>query len=269
MNLAGLVGAALAFSAVTPWDGVQPLKSTNPSQVCRWATYTTQRKNKGQICLHNFGDQYVSGNVMNDGRWNGCDLIPTLYDRHGPGVYVDIGANIGTCVLTMLLDTDAEIVAFEPNPNNLFCLTSTLLRLPVSQRRRVTVFPFALGSTSMNSTINAPQQNMGNSVIGRIVRDFPGQTFYPPIPIRIEVLDKIWSTTARVPVVKIDVQGFECEVVRGATALLNTAQSVMSEIEPKFLSGTTNRCSEPILKLLLKNYGLMHRTNEVFERSFM
>lgn len=250
-----------------PWKGVLPITSTNPTQVCKWATYKTQKGNKGNICLHNSGDQYVSGDVLRTGRWNGCDLIPNLYEKHGSGLYIDIGANIGTCVLTMLLDTNATIVAFEPNPNNLFCLTSTLLRLPFSQQSRVSVFPFALGSTRMNSTINAPQQNMGNGVIGKIVKDFPSQVFHPPIPIQVEVFDQVISTVSYVPVLKIDVQGFECEVIRGAKNLINVAQSVMSEIELKFLDSTTNRCSATILKLLLKRAGLTHKSHELFERT--
>ena len=48
------------------------------------------------------------------------------------GVYLDIGANIGACIMTMLLASDAFIVAFEPNPANLFRLTSTLLKLEVT-----------------------------------------------------------------------------------------------------------------------------------------
>lgn len=249
-----------------PWKGVLPVKSTNPAQDCKWATYKTQKGNTGTICLHDSGDQYVSGSVLRTGRWYGCDLLPNLYEKHGSGLYIDIGANIGTCVLTMLLDTNATIVAFEPNPNNLFCLTSTLLRLPLSQQSRVSVFPFALGSTRMNSTINAPQQNMGNGVVGKIVKDFPSQVFNPPIPIQVEVFDQVIPSVSYVPVLKIDVQGFECEVIRGAKNLINVSQSIMSEIETKFLDSTTNRCSAGILKLLLKSAGFTHKSHELFER---
>ena len=48
----------------------------------------------------------------------------------------------------MLVETDANVLAFEPNPANLFALTSTLLRLGPAYSNRVTLFPAAVGSIS-------------------------------------------------------------------------------------------------------------------------
>ncbi len=250
------------------WDNQFVIQSSNPNQKCRWSNYRTLRGNQGLICLHNKGDQYVSGSVVQHGRWGGCDLLPTQYDKYAGEIYVDIGANIGTCVLTMLLDTNAKIIAFEPNPDNLFCLTSTLMNMNPEHRKRVTLFALALGSKRGRNTINAPQQNMGNGVVGRVVKDFDTQVFNPPIPIWVDVLDRIWrpSKNTRIPIVKVDVQGYECEVFRGAMRFLKHVESVLSEIELRFLDGTTEACSAVILKELLLSKGLVHKSGELFER---
>jgi len=70
------------------------------------------------------------------GKWRDCDILPTQWHRLGneTGEYIEIGANIGACMMEMLTKTNAKITVFEPNPVNLFCLTSTKERLPKKMR---------------------------------------------------------------------------------------------------------------------------------------
>ena len=61
--------------------------------------------------------------------------------------YRPVGANLGACVFEMLFSVpDVLIVAVEPQPLNVFRLTSTLSQLDWEKRKRVVVFPVALGS---------------------------------------------------------------------------------------------------------------------------
>ena len=110
-----------------------------------------------------------------------CQILPILWQQQTTptdGIYFEIGANIGSCVMEMLLSTDdAKIVAFEPHPRNQFVLKSTIKRLPQELQRRVAFFPIGLGDVSTTSTIFAAKGNMGNSVVGKIIKDSGGQEF--------------------------------------------------------------------------------------------
>lgn len=77
-----------------------------------------------QMCVHSFQDS-VSDEIRHNKHWYDCDVLPSLWNEVGyigsgeeSSYYVDIGSNIGSCVIEMLLATDAKIIAFEPHPMN-------------------------------------------------------------------------------------------------------------------------------------------------------
>jgi FkbM family methyltransferase len=156
---------------------------------------------------------------------------------------LEIGGNIGACVMQMLLTTTSvPIIEFEPDPRNRFCMTSTLMTLPQDQRDRVSLFPIALGSEIGSSTINAAKGNFGNAVVGTTVSDHgvDDQKFFASIPIRVECIDTILNTDnlgGNVPLMKMDVQGFECFVVDGMGALvLKRIGIIATEMAGKWLA---------------------------------
>jgi hypothetical protein len=81
------------------------------------------------MCVHLAEiDKFVSGGIINRGRWGDCDKLTSLpwqeptagkNDDSPAGIYVEIEANIGSGVTQMLLSINATIVAFEPQPSNL------------------------------------------------------------------------------------------------------------------------------------------------------
>jgi hypothetical protein len=104
----------------------------------------------------------------------GYDGYGKPWPTAGPSsIYVEVGTNIGACVMDMLMHTDANIVAWEPAPKNLFVLTSTLMQLEEKYRKRVALFPVGAGDVDMASVIYAKVDNMGHSVVGKPVDDDP------------------------------------------------------------------------------------------------
>lgn len=145
------------------WDGKAALYAES-STPCRWAelrlpTSGQQAPEPGRICLHPDGqDQFVSEEISKLGHWKNCDDLTELLHDNPRAVYVDLGANIGACVMQVLFTTQASIIAFEPNPANLFRLTSTLLNFPQRLKDRVTLFPVALGDMpGTPSIVSNPQ----------------------------------------------------------------------------------------------------------------
>lgn len=122
-----------------------------------------------QMCVHSFQDS-VSDEIRHNKHWYDCDVLPSLWNEVGyigsgeeSSYYVDIGSNIGSCVIEMLLATDAKIIAFEPHPMNLFNLKKTIASMGKSFQDRVVLFPVGLGSMQSTSTIFSATGNMGNS----------------------------------------------------------------------------------------------------------
>mmetsp|Transcript_99 Transcript_99/g.130 ORF Transcript_99/g.130 Transcript_99/m.130 type:complete len:408 (+) Transcript_99:271-1494(+) len=195
-----------------------------------------------QICVHPFQD-IISDVIRRNGNWGDCHILSQFWKEESKDkgdVYVDIGANIGSCIMEMLFSTDANIVAFEPNPKNLYPLKNTLRKLPKHYQDRVALFPVALGSTKSSSTIFSASNNMGNSHVGKAVADLDlgHQVFHDKdtFEIRVERLDSILNTGTKITLMKLDAQGFECEVLDGmGSDLAATVQHVHFEKADRFL----------------------------------
>lgn len=147
---------------------------------CRWKEFKpagqTQDGKDGRaptfMCLYPRGeDIYVSANIEDRGHWPNCNDITNQLRGIKNAVYMDIGANIGACVMQVLHTTDASVVAFEPSPKNLFRLTSTLLSLPEEMKNRVTLYPVALGDRPATAAIMADPKNAGNTQVKRSDED--------------------------------------------------------------------------------------------------
>jgi FkbM family methyltransferase len=235
---------------------------------CRWGEFRATNGVTAPMCVHPDPDG-VSGSILSIGRWVECDRLTTLWQYSGDGVneksvYVEIGGNIGSCIMQMLLTTKAPIIVFEPDPRNQFCLTNTLMGLTQELRDRVSLFPIALGSEKGSSTINAAQGNMGNAVVGSQIKDKPGQQFLEPIPIRLERLDSILNTNDEgwnIPVMKIDAQGFECRIMDGMGAVPDRVRAIGTEIAKKWLVG--QGCSDVgyLNKLRAAGFDIKHSFN--------
>ena len=193
------------------------------------------------MCVHERDD--ISDAIQREGKWFNCEQNTKVWrkkyiENKENKTFIDIGANIGACVFEMLLATDANIIAFEPSPRNLFCLTSTLLRLHPDLRSRVTLFPIGIGDKKTSEIMFGAQGNYGNSVIGGIVPDQDrfAQTFSSPEIVYIEALESILNAHQPIHLMKIDAQGYECKIMKGmGTQLAQRVHMIFTEVAPRWL----------------------------------
>jgi FkbM family methyltransferase len=207
---------------------------------CEFTPYVSgTTKRQADICVHTFND-IVSENIQRSMGWKYCRILPKLWTANGMiddnSLYVDIGANIGSCVMEMLLSTNATVIAFEPHPMNVYNLKKTLSKLGKHYQDRLLLFPIGLGSSASASVINSAKGNMGNSQI--IVNNLSHTTdASQQFPINIERLDSILDAEKimKIRLVKMDVQGFECNALNGFGAIGQKIEIMKFEYEQSAL----------------------------------
>lgn len=197
---------------------------------CDWVSFVSTTGASAEMCVYRHRD-LITGDIRMVGRWTDCDALPVIWftdeEDDRASVYVDIGANIGACVLEVLLTTNANVIAFEPHPMNLYNLKQTVSRLPPELRNRLALFPIGLGDATTTARIYSAKHNMGNSVLGKIIKDDPQQEFDPAyeFDVPVERLDSILSeqSDAKVKLIKMDAQGYECSILEGMGSNLAAA----------------------------------------------
>ncbi len=147
-----------------------------------------------------------------------------------PGdVFVDVGANVGYFVRLIATHCrPAAIHAFEPQPTSSTLLSLNAWDLPVP----VTVWPLALADTRGTVVVSTAEHNVGDT---RVSAPSTALGVVSTAVAGVAPMDELLS--GRVDVVKIDVQGYEPEVIRGMTriALANPRIKLVIEFWPAAL----------------------------------
>ena len=144
-------------------------------------------------------------------------------------VCVDVGAHIGyfSTLAARRVGTGGTVVAFEPDPHNFALLTRNLRR-----NRLDNVLPqqLALGSSAGIRTLFFSTDNLGDHRLHYESDDRRS------LAVTVDTLDHALERcgVARVDAIKLDVQGSELDVVKGAERTLrsNGGIVVLAEIWP-------------------------------------
>jgi FkbM family methyltransferase len=155
-----------------------------------------------------------------------------------PGdVCVDIGAHIGyyTLLASRLVGRDGHVYAFEPSPVNYRSLSANLARNGVAN---VTALQAAVGATSTRADLyEGPGTNTGGATLSPVLGGRRGNQPIVDVEVR-PVADSIPEAEwPRIRVVKIDVEGYEVEVLRGLDPVFARTGSltVFLELNPKWI----------------------------------
>ena len=124
------------------------------------------------------------------------------------GWVVDAGANIGNHSL-YFAKYFQKVASFEPHPLNFKLLEVNTASIP-----NIEVFPYALGSALGRGVIQELDGNMGASSLHREANELGRWE------IDIQVLDSWIDVFSPVSLIKIDTEGHEFEVLRGARGVL-------------------------------------------------
>jgi|TARA_B100000683_G_scaffold14961_1_gene15093 hypothetical protein len=102
---AAFVLAAAASDPSDLWQSAVPVAVPGSHEECRWVEilhYVSTGGAPYRQCVRQ-GAALLSQILVREGRWPDCDVLARLWNETSQdGVFVDAGANIGSCSLMML-----------------------------------------------------------------------------------------------------------------------------------------------------------------------
>jgi FkbM family methyltransferase len=144
---------------------------------------------------------------------------------------LDIGANIGyfTALATSRLKKSGAIHAFEPDPHNFSLLQKTVAN---QKTKLVHLHHCALGDENGSVELfHSPVDNYGDH---RVYGSHSGT--HPKVVVPMRIGDDLLasSDTTTIDFIKIDVQGFEVQVLRGLANTIRSSERavLLSEVWP-------------------------------------
>jgi len=138
------------------------------------------------------------------------------------GTVLDIGANVG---LTSILfaQTAEKVFAFEPSLNT---FKNLVINTKSSKLNNIHCYKFGLGNKNENKTLVTPRGGISTAAH---VLTTETHSEYEHEYIQIKKLDKVYKSIgiSSVQFLKIDVEGYELDVLYGATKLLKHYKPVV------------------------------------------
>ncbi|PCH95928.1 MAG: hypothetical protein COB85_04135 [Bacteroidetes bacterium] len=133
--------------------------------------------------------------------------------------FIDVGANIGffSLMASQLVSSSGKVYSFEPFPESLELLNANI---KLNNVENISVYDFALGAKSSEKRIYPePENRGGSSFIKNKFNQVQGSELVKIKPLND--LAEIAHDTL-IKAIKIDVEGWELEVLRGCSALLKS-----------------------------------------------
>ena len=142
---------------------------------------------------------------------------------------VDIGANTGVfSIYAASVNPELEVISFEPHPSNYKRL---LMNVSINKLNNIRAYDYALGPSDSEIEFTLPA-DMGISTTSSandgFTRNFHSMA-YVKIPIKQRRLDDVLKKIPITPtdVLKIDVEYYELEVLKGAEATLQNKRPMI------------------------------------------
>jgi len=219
--------------------------STDATTECKlpdfatWCTVTPTTGRPFQMAVYRYND-IVSTQICGQGFWEMRD--PAVLGT--PGTALDIGGNIGYYSF-LLPDAGWSVESFEPLPQNLQLMKATACRNP-ALAKKINIHPVGLGASDDNCVFVSGYDNVGDGWVrcGEEPKRMRAGT--EPIPagyalrgsfpvVRLDDILKKEGAPKKIDFVKLDVEGFECQVMAGGASILKTyrPKNIQSEVWPK------------------------------------
>jgi FkbM family methyltransferase len=158
---------------------------------------------------------------------------------------IDVGAHIGlyTLIAAKRVGSSGKVIAIEPDPDNFKILRKNIL---LNQLSNVEALECAVYSTREKLKLFLPEVEQGRTIFNTVMQDRAGRS-NNFLEVEANTLDNILNenNVQRVDYLKIDVEGAELEVLKGAVDTLSSNKDLTLLVE---VHGDANYM--PILEIL-------------------
>ena len=183
-------------------------------------------KPSGEIVVLPWGDsiKVFTNEIIGSGIW--CygvfdlivgEAILRLLDKGETAL--DIGANIGqfSTLMARRVGLNGKVISFEPHPD-IYQELITNCSPAINIQKTLQAHNSALGKNSGSGVLIIPKEFGGNRGTSRVGTAWPKEE--DTIKIKVETLDEECEELGSIGVCKIDVEGHEAEVLKGAVRTL-------------------------------------------------
>ncbi len=169
----------------------------------------------------------IEDTIIRYGCWEpAIDYIIDYYMKED-GIFIDVGANIGYHSLYIAsLSPKAECIAFEPHPK-IFEQLSTNAGL--NHFNHLVTHNVAVGDFCGNTKINLTNDSSYNRGLSTILNDESLENESHQVNVKISTLDEFLNHDQknRINVMKIDTQGYEYQVLKGALDIIYRSRPII------------------------------------------
>lgn len=207
-----------------------------------------------KVLLERFGYYLHEAKTMPVGTDYGTDLVHKIGLR--PKVIFDVGANIGQTVdFYRNVYPNSSIYSFEPIPK-----TFEQLQKHCSGKKDVACFNIAFGEAKNSMNIKVVKDP--TSVLNSLSNDFQDSLeqkpdSYDTVTIHVETLDDFVAANKidRIDLLKIDTEGYEVSVLKGAEKLLESGKVSAIICEAGFMRSNTRNTYFGNINDILEKHG--------------
>jgi FkbM family methyltransferase len=177
------------------------------------------------------------------------DEIIELFTPKEGDVVIDIGAHMGryTIISSKRVGANGKVVAIEANPSNFEMLNRNI---KLNQLTNIISLNNAVYSKETKIKLYLPGEELGHTTYNTVMSD-RAKNEDKFVEVNANTLDYLLQLNKITDVnwVKIDVEGAEFEVLKGASNVLSKSKDIALLIEVHNLSGGTN-LYRPIIEFL-------------------
>jgi FkbM family methyltransferase len=204
------------------------------------------------------GDHITNALIL--GRFYEQDILEEIFKFlgsrfgfFGGGIAIDAGANIGNHSL-WFSRFFPKVLSFEPHPD-----TFSLLSINTRTEKKITAYNFGLAESNKSIKLFEIDGNMGANTI------FGSHESQPGVEVEVRVLDSFVKGLDRVSLLKIDVEGYELEVLQGSEGLVRR-DSPFILIERTSFGGSYSKSDKALEWLVAHEYEFHWQELESLDR---